>query len=176
MKTTVRHWHLEYVHDGSRKFYTVWLNEDESEIWLSWGRIGTSGQSELKLFHSSGDAKAKALAQVYAKQSKGYTLKREDYVFEVEDSNWSSIERIRRDFAKALTSGDASPREAALNYIEGFVSDCNEFLMSAKEGVDPDDLQPSFEDLSTRWEELKDKFDSAETMMHMVKMRTLKRV
>lgn len=175
MKITVRYWRLEYVKEGSRKFYEVWLNETESELWLAWGRIGTSGQSNKTLYPTTEDAKAKGLAQVYAKQSKGYELVDEDLVIEMDDSDWPRIYSVRALTKSAISTGEATPREAALNYIEGFVQDCNEFLVRAKENVDPDELQSMYEDMSARWAELKDKFDSAETMMQMVTMRALKR-
>lgn len=171
----VRHWHLEYRKDGSNKFYSIWLDETHNRIWLAWGRIGTDGQDKPSTFENAQDAKAKALAQVYAKQSKGYELVTDDVVFEVEPVTFESRYRLARETRLAISSGAAEPREAALNYIEGFVTDCNEFLVRAKEGTDADELAEWFDDLNGRWEELKDKHDSAETMMHMVKMRALKR-
>lgn len=174
--TSVRYWRLEFRKDGSDKFYEVWLSEVDAEVWLSWGRIGSSGQSDRKEFATSADAVSKALAQVYAKESKGYTIVHGDLTFTVDHEIWdTNIYRLRHLTQQAVRSGDATPREAALNYIEGFITDCNEFLMNSKGGWNPADLASSFEDLSMRWEELKDKFDSAETMMHMVKMRALKR-
>lgn len=171
----VRYWRLEYIKDGSRKFYEIWLHETFCQVWLSWGRMGTGGQDSKSEFDNATDAKAKALAQVYAKQSKGYELVTEDVIIEATPDQWTNRHRMSSLTQRAIASGDATPREAALNYIEGFVTDCNEFLVRAKEGADPDELAQWFEDLSGRWEELKDKYDSAETMMHMVKMRALRR-
>lgn len=180
MKLIIRYWRLEYSKDGSNKFYEVWVNETESELWLAWGRIGTEGQSQKSLYPSAEDAKAKGLAQVYAKQSKGYSLAHDDLVFEIEDDCWPLIYRLRGLTKSAISSGEATPREAALNYIEGFVVDCNEFLSRAKEGWENGgyadfEMERAHEDLNARWEELKDKFDSAETMMQMVNMRALRR-
>lgn len=175
MKIEVRYWRLEYIKDGSRKFYEVWLNETESKVWLAWGRINTDGQSSHNAYENPVDARSKALAQVYAKQSKGYEVVQEDLVVEMDDEQWNHMYRLRSHTVAAIRSGDATPREAALNYIEGFVQDCNEFLVKARDGIDGDELQAMYEDINSRWTELKDKFDSAETMMQMVTMRTLKR-
>lgn len=180
MNVEIRYWRLEYRKDGSKKFYEVWINEIETEVWLAWGRIGTSGQSTKSLYSSAEDAKAKALAQVYAKQSKGYDIVDSDLVFEIDDGKWEIIHTLRRATLDAVQSGDATPREAALNYIEGFVTDCNEFLSRAKSGFEDGgyadfEMEREYSELNARWEELKDKFDSAETMMDMVNKRALKR-
>lgn len=174
MNITARHWRMEYVGGSSKKFYEVYLNMEQAQVWFGWGRIGTSGQWDKKLFPHADEATDKALAQVYAKRSKGYETVREDLTLSIAEDEWESVALLQRAFNKAVRTGEAQPREVALNYIEGFVQDCNEFLVSAKEGSD--DLAYSFEDLSARWEELKDKFDSAETMMDMVTKRALKRV
>lgn len=180
MELGIRYWRLEYrdPNRNTSKYYEVWLHEVESQVILAWGRIGTDGQHDLKLFPDEEDAKAKALAQVYAKQSKGYQIIHEDLVIPVDTRSYSGsfdseFWRLRRDTQLAINKGEASPREAALNYIEGFIADCNTFLADSREGaIDPG----KFEDLSTRWEELSDKFDGAETMMTMVKKRALKHV
>lgn len=173
MDVSVRYWRLEFTEGTSNKFYEVWLNEIDCEIILSWGRKNTEGQTDRKLFPNAEDAKAKALAQVYAKQSKGYHIVHEDLVipYDTRDNVWGRPNVLRRATVGAIRSGEASPREAALNYIEGFITDCNAFLAKARDGTVDEE---SFEDLSVRWKELADKFDSAETMMTMVKRRTLK--
>lgn len=175
MKITVRHWRLEYIEGSSRKFYEVYLNVEQAEVRIGWGRIATVGQWDKKLFPDSDEAADKALAQVYAKKSKGYSLVTDDLTITTDEFNWGNPTLIQQAFSNAIRLGEAQPREVALNYIEGFIQDCNEFLVDAK-NIHPEDLACDFEDLRGRWEELKDKFDSAETMMDMVTKRALKRV
>lgn len=180
MELGIRYWRLEHrdPKNNSSKFYEVWLDEVSAAAVLAWGRIGTDGQHDVKLFPDGEEAKAKALAQVYAKQSKGYTIVHEDLIIQVDTRNYAGsfdaeFWRLRRDTQLAITKGDASPREAALNYIEGFITDCNAFLAASREGTID---SKRFEDLMVRWEELSDKFDGAESMMTMVKKRALKHV
>jgi predicted DNA-binding WGR domain protein len=177
--TEVRFWSLKNVITGN-KYYEVWTWGRNTL--LAWGRIGTEGQCSLKIYDNDAEARAKALAQVYAKQTKGgdksYIVEHDDLVIQVPMDPLRSgevVSYLRRITHLAINSGEATTREAALNYIEGFISDCNEYMVRAKRGLDTSDLEAGFEDLTVRWEELKDKFDSAETMMKMVTMRALNR-
>lgn len=174
-----RYWYLENNRDG-HKFYEVWVFGNTCI--LTWGRIGTEGQSKPHSFNDADEALAKALAQVYAKRGKGYELYHDDLVVpasmdSLQRATTGNVFYLRRDTLKAIEQGDATPRDVALNYIEGFVDDCNEFLARAKgDGYSDSEMERAYEDLNERWAELKDKFDSAETMMHMVTTRTLGRV
>lgn len=169
---TIRYWRLEN-HTSRDAFYEVCLQGDT--VAIRYGKMGTSGTTKIDTHESADKAQATALRQVYAKQSKQYEMIHDDLVVDVGQTtlNETNLLLIRNTVNRALREGNATPREQALNYIEGFIEDCNEYLVRAKSG---EIVESEFAALTERWEELKDKFDSAETMMDMVKMRALKRV
>lgn len=184
--TQVRYWYLEQRDGASQKFYEVWTF-DHIAI-TAWGRIGTHGQHKVHdVFSNSDDATARAIAQVYAKRSKKYEILYDDFVFEVDNriidrvTTRDDIFSLRDATREAFQTQDATPRDVALNYIDGFIGDCNQFLARAKDGWEDGgyadfEMERAHAELNERWAELKDKFDSAETMMQMVNMRALKRV
>lgn len=171
MTYQIRYWRLEN-HTSRDAFYEVYLCDDI--VAIRYGKMGTQGTPKVETYASDDKAQATALRQVYAKQSKQYEMVHDDLMVETElELSEQTFPSIRHSVTQAVRHGEATPREQALNYIEGFIQDCNEFLVRAKQGQD---VEGEFNALSTRWAELRDKVESAETMMDMVKMRALKRV
>lgn len=77
----VEGWYLHYRDDNanSNKFYFVTLTET-GVVGISWGRVGSNGQHQVsKADYTS--AKALAMRQVFAKQSKGYKMVHEGLKF-----------------------------------------------------------------------------------------------
>jgi predicted DNA-binding WGR domain protein len=58
------------LNDNHRKFYTVEVIAHS--VYLSWGRIGTKGQSKTEVFGSTWDASRFAADKVDAKLGRGY--------------------------------------------------------------------------------------------------------
>jgi predicted DNA-binding WGR domain protein/very-short-patch-repair endonuclease len=65
-----RRWHLEFIGGGSRKFWELTL--DGSTLSVRFGRLGTAGQTQQKLFSDAAAAAAAARRLLREKLGKGY--------------------------------------------------------------------------------------------------------
>ena len=61
---------FEYTDDRSNKFWEIEVKGNE--VAVTWGRIGTAGQSQTKTFDNSVEAELHAEKMIAAKLKKGY--------------------------------------------------------------------------------------------------------
>jgi len=76
--------YLEFVDGASAKFWSVKTNNNE--ITVVYGKIGTAGKADTKVFPSAEAAEKEALKQAYSKMKKGYIEKDTPVVSETEAS------------------------------------------------------------------------------------------
>lgn len=62
--------HLTYEDGTSKKFWHV--QTDGSQVTVTFGRIGTAGQSQTKAYPTPADAEKEAAKQAASKMKKGY--------------------------------------------------------------------------------------------------------
>jgi predicted DNA-binding WGR domain protein len=61
---------FEFIEGRSYKFWEVAVTD--ARVTVTFGRIGTEGQTQVKTFHSADEAKRYALKLITAKTNKGY--------------------------------------------------------------------------------------------------------
>jgi predicted DNA-binding WGR domain protein len=65
--------HLELVDGTSNKFWEIDYTDGDGEFTVTWGRIGTAGQTQTKEFATSDKAATEYAKLVAEKTKKGYS-------------------------------------------------------------------------------------------------------
>jgi predicted DNA-binding WGR domain protein len=169
-------YYLENTNPGHSKFYLVTV-ADNGVLTLTWGRIGTNGQSKVQKFPSREDADTVGMRQVYAKAAKGYTRKLDDVRFSLTEA----------DLDRACTSSSAATVNYAFwraGYEPQFEADktsvlrhYEDFLAKAQGVMDKaatlpfDAVLPDFEELEESWAVIEEAHATTKTTLDLTRQK-----
>lgn len=175
-------WYLEQRNPAANvaKQYTVLIGEDGTLV-LAWGRIGQEGQKKVhRLPFASAEAQGKK--QLYAKQSGGYSVVQDEFVFAVDSEVLD--EACRRELPnpviRAFHAARTDPRyvgeqKSVIKHYDDFVAKAQRLLQEA--GDRPfEDVFNEFEELTSAWEAITEAHDAAEVTIGLTKQMLSQRL
>lgn len=163
-------YYLENKTANHFKYYLITVTDDHL-VTLSWGRIGSAGQSKVQQFSNAADAQALALKQFYAKRSGGYEVLREGFRFDLEEERVDDARKqgtstlIDRGFWRAMDNPDyEGSAQHVMTYYDEFLTKAQD-LMAKASNMNFEAVQTQFEQLEEQWNEIEDKHDTAKVTM-----------
>lgn len=166
-------WYLTYQQGTSNKYYRVTVS-DNGLVTMTWGRIGSAGQSKVQNLESYADAAAIGKRQAYSKAAKGYTMVHEDFPFTATPGQVSdAIESqdpgtLNQLFAVAArTPRFETDTTAVLDNYDSFV-DKAQNLIETVNTAPIDKTYDAFEELTESWKEIDDRHATVATTIALV--------
>lgn len=178
----VNGWYLEQRNPAANvaKQYTVLISETGVVV-LAWGRIGQAGQKKIqKLPFPSADALGKK--QMYSKQSGGYAVVQDEFIFHVDSEVLDKACRhdLPDPLLRAFHLARSDPKfigeqKSVIQHYDDFVNKAQRLLESS--GDRPfEDVYNEFEELEQAWGKITEAHDAAAVTVDLTKQMLKQRL